>query len=426
VNTYPWFVERVESCWPLSQRLSVRVIVHAGCVRLSEWAKQEGIHYQTAWEWFKQGTLPVAARQTATGTILIDAPRASASAGVGLYARVSSSDQREDLERQVGRLAAWATAQGLASTVTVAEIGSGLNGSRTRLKRLLADPTVGTVVVEHRERLARFGVECIEAALCAQGRKLVVVEEREVDDDLVRDIIEVLRSMCARLYGRGSARRRAEAALAVAQEQVACESPGCRIGVAANSRLHETACKAIAAKYPWLAAECDRQMRQRDTSEKRDAVALAAWERQQQTQRSWRRDRVTESGEAIRRLAVGMTVDARVKGHQRAAEIVKVGRSRVTISYRVRTGEQRTALVYARGLEAAVGSFEPHAGRVVQAYRFALDPTPAQQRKLRSHAGAARFAYNFALARVKADLDARKHDPAHESVPWNLAALRLE
>lgn len=188
-------------------------------MRLSEWARREGVHYQTAWKWFRDGTLPVPARQTATGTILVDVPRREEqTAGVALYARVSSSDQREDLDRQVGRLAAWATAQGLRVTGTVAEVGSGLNGSRGKLKRLLADPAVGTIVVEHRERLARFGVEYVEAALRAQGRRLVVIEEREVDDDLVGDITEVLTSMCARLYGRRSARRRAERALEAAGE----------------------------------------------------------------------------------------------------------------------------------------------------------------------------------------------------------------
>jgi putative resolvase len=141
----------------------------------------------------------VNARQTATGTILVDVPATSAAAGVALYARVSSPDQREDLERQVGRLAAWATSQGLGVSVTVAEVGSGLDGSRGKLKRLLADQSVGTIVVEHRERFARFGVEYVGAALAAQGRRLLVVEEREVDDDLVREITEVLISMCARL-----------------------------------------------------------------------------------------------------------------------------------------------------------------------------------------------------------------------------------
>jgi len=187
-------------------------------VKLSDWAKREGIHYQTAWKWFKQGTLPVPARQTATGTILVAEPAVDGAVGVALYARVSSSDQREDLDRQVGRLAAWATQHGLGVTSAVAEVGSGLNGSRSKLKRLLADPQVGIVVVEHRERLARFGVEYVEAALRAQGRRLVVVEDREVDDDLVRDIAEVLTSMCARLYGRRSARRRAERAIQAAGE----------------------------------------------------------------------------------------------------------------------------------------------------------------------------------------------------------------
>ncbi len=187
---------------------------------LSEWARLEGVHYQPAWKWFKQGTLPVAARQTATGTILVDEPRREEAAGVALYARVSSSDQREDLDSQLGRLAAWATQHGLGVSVTVAEVGSGLNGSRTKLKRLLAEPAVGTVVVEHRERLARFGVEYVEAAMSAQGRRLVVVEDQEVDDDLVRDITEVLTSMCARLYGRRSARHRAARALVAASEAV--------------------------------------------------------------------------------------------------------------------------------------------------------------------------------------------------------------
>jgi putative resolvase len=187
-------------------------------MKLSEWARREGIRYQTAWKWWKQGTLPVPARQTETGTILVDEQLREQASGVALYARVSSSDQREDLDRQVGRLAAWATAQGLGVTATVADVGSGLNGSRSKLRRLLGDPAIGTVVVEHRERLARFGVEYVEAALCAHGRRVVVVEDREVDDDLVRDITEVLTSLCARLYGRRSAKRRAGRAVEAASE----------------------------------------------------------------------------------------------------------------------------------------------------------------------------------------------------------------
>lgn len=186
-------------------------------MKLSDYAREEGVHCITAYRWWRDGKLSLPARQLPSGTIVVDKPRASAD-GAALYARVSCSDQREDLERQVARLAGWATAQGLQVTGTVAEVGSGLNGSRTKLKRLLADRQVGTIVVEHRERLARFDVEYVEAALAAEGRRPVVVEEREVDDGLVRDLTEVLTSMCARLFRRRSPRRRAEKALEAAGE----------------------------------------------------------------------------------------------------------------------------------------------------------------------------------------------------------------
>jgi putative resolvase len=68
---------------------------------------------------------------------------------------------------------------------------------------------VSLVIVEHRDRLARFGVEHLEAALGAHGRRIVVADSGETTDDVVRDMIEVLSSMCARLYGRRGARNRA-------------------------------------------------------------------------------------------------------------------------------------------------------------------------------------------------------------------------
>ena len=133
--------------------------------------------------------------------------------GVVVYARVSSHDQRPDLDRQVARLTAWVTGQALAVRQVVIEVGSGLNGKRPKLRRVLSDPDATVIVVEHRDRLARFGVEHLEAALAAQGRRIVVVDPGETTDDLVRDMIEVLTSMCARLYGRRGARNRAMRAI---------------------------------------------------------------------------------------------------------------------------------------------------------------------------------------------------------------------
>ncbi len=91
---------------------------------------------------------------------------------------MSSHDQRNDLERQAGRVRLWASEHGLSVDEVVAEVGSGLNAKRPRLARLLADASVTRIVVEHRDRLARFGVEHLGAALSAQGREILVVDER--------------------------------------------------------------------------------------------------------------------------------------------------------------------------------------------------------------------------------------------------------
>ena len=156
--------------------------------------------------------MPVHAEQMASGTVIVhDAEQRAGT--VALYARVSSSDQKNDLDAQMGRLAAYASANNLMVAKAVTEVGSGLNGRRPKLMKLLSDPSVSAIVVEHRDRLMRFGAEYVEASLAAQGRKLVVIDQSEVKDDLVQDMIEVLTSFCARLYGRRSARNKAKKAV---------------------------------------------------------------------------------------------------------------------------------------------------------------------------------------------------------------------
>lgn len=172
----------------------------------------------TAWRWWKDGKLPVPARQTESGTILVDVPPTREGGRTVVYARVSSHDQRSDLDRQVSRITQWATERDLVVDEVVTEVGSGMNGKCLKLRRILADARVTTIIVEHRDRLARFGVEYLESALAAQGRHIVVVDSGETRDDLVRDMIEVLTSFCARLYGRRGARNRALRAVTAAKK----------------------------------------------------------------------------------------------------------------------------------------------------------------------------------------------------------------
>lgn len=167
-------------------------------------------------EWAKDAKMPVPVVQTPSGSWLVIEPEAPVVDRVAAYCRVSSADQKPDLERQVARVVLGATGLGLAVSEVVTEVGSGLNGPRRKLHRILSDPTVTVIVVEHRDRLARFGVEHLEAALSASGRRLIVLDAEETTSDLVRDITDVLTSMCARLYGQRSAKNRAARAIAAA------------------------------------------------------------------------------------------------------------------------------------------------------------------------------------------------------------------
>jgi putative resolvase len=109
---------------------------------------------------------------------------------------------------------------------TVTEVGSGVNGDRAELRKVLADPWVSGIVVEHRDRFARFGVEHREAALAGTGRRIIVVNPYIVvnSDEVKRPGAghdpRSWASLCARLCGRRSARRRAEAGVRCATAEV--------------------------------------------------------------------------------------------------------------------------------------------------------------------------------------------------------------
>ena len=188
-------------------------------MNLKEWAAEQGVAYVTARRWFAAGKLPVPAYRVG-GLILIGAPVTGTRVGGStlVYARVSSADQRPDLDRQVARVAEWATGRHLAVDRVVTEVGSGLNGHCRKFLALLRDRAVSTIVVEHRDRFARFGAEYVEASLSASGRRLLVVDPAGVDDDLVRDVTEILTSLCVRLYGRRAAASRAARAVSALAE----------------------------------------------------------------------------------------------------------------------------------------------------------------------------------------------------------------
>lgn len=190
-------------------------------MRAKEWAALEGLHEQTVWKWCREGRMPVPVERVG-GLWLVHDPKYEAppapTAGrrTVCYARVSSSDQKADLQRQADRLKAFAINMGAPDIEVVSEIGSGVNDKRRKLNKVLADPTVGTIIVEHRDQLARMNAGLVESALEASGRRLIVVDDTELNDDLEHDMTEVLTLFCARLYGRRAAKHKATAALEAA------------------------------------------------------------------------------------------------------------------------------------------------------------------------------------------------------------------
>lgn len=176
-------------------------------MRLSEYAKQKGVTYKTAYRWFKAGGLD--AYQLNTGTIIVNDDKIKPD-GVAIYARVSSLDQKDDLERQVERLQSYTLSRGYQITSIVKEIASGLNDSRPKLTKLLQNQEIGIIVVEHKDRLTRFGFNYIETLLACQNRKIEVVFPDVTKDDLVDDFATIITSMSARIYGKRGNKKRAK------------------------------------------------------------------------------------------------------------------------------------------------------------------------------------------------------------------------
>lgn len=120
-----------------------------------------------------------------------------------------------------------------------------------------------------------------------------------------------------------------------------------------TQEAHRVVGEAIAARFGWLRAECERQIRARAQLEAEQARWIAAAREHEAAEAAWRRERAAESRDVISQFDVVMRVTATVKGHRRDATVIKVGRSRVTVAFRIKSGTERTAQVYARDMQPA-------------------------------------------------------------------------
>ena len=179
--------------------------------KISQYAKRYGVSTRTVWNWMYQGKVQFERDKDGKHIKIIEDEDKPIHDHVAIYARVSSSENKPNLERQKERLESYCAARGYKVIKTVCEVGSGLNDKRPKLEALLLDESVKLIVVEHSDRLARFGLNYIQKLLELQGRKIEVINEQASDrDDLMQDFVSIITSFCARLYGLRHNKRRTE------------------------------------------------------------------------------------------------------------------------------------------------------------------------------------------------------------------------
>ena len=175
-------------------------------MKLSQYAKNLGIHYKTAWRHWYERKLD-GYQDPETGTIYVldkdtNAPLGSQNRAI-LYARVSSTTNKAFLDGQLERMRQFAAAKGYSVVDERKEITSGLNENRKQLLPLLSRQDYDILVVEHKDRLSRFGSTYIEQALTNNGVKLEIINQMDnKDSELIDDFVSIITSFCGRIYGR--------------------------------------------------------------------------------------------------------------------------------------------------------------------------------------------------------------------------------
>lgn len=183
-------------------------------VKLSKYAKMNGISYMSAYRYFNNGLIKGV--KLKTGTILIDIEEEgneniTKNTRVVLYARVSSSENKTNLDSQLDRLRSFAVAKGYTIIKEIKEIGSGLNDKRPKLAEILKDDNWDVIIVEHKDRLARFGLNYLELLLNKLNKKIEVINEcLNEKEDLMTDFVSIITSFCSILYGLRRNKRRTE------------------------------------------------------------------------------------------------------------------------------------------------------------------------------------------------------------------------
>ena len=192
-------------------------------IKLSKWAKNNGLTYRTAYQYFIDGRLD--AIQLDTGTILVSEEdvKKKVEEKTVIYCRESSSENKPALENQLKRCSDFCAAKGWVISKTIKEIGSGLNDKRPKFLEIIEDKTITRIVVEHKDRFGRFGLEPIRRLLALNGKELFIINEADSNkEDLIQDFVSIITSFCARVYGQRRTKKATEKLIREIEKDESC------------------------------------------------------------------------------------------------------------------------------------------------------------------------------------------------------------
>ena len=186
-------------------------------IKASEYAKKMSLHIRTVYRYYHNGKIK-GYQDKETGTIFILNPfknkrEDNLENKVVLYARVSSNENKNNLDSQLERLRLFAIAKGYQVVKEIKEVGSGLNDNRSKLNYLLEKELkeFKILLVEHKDRLTRFGFNYIDILLKSHNKQIEVINLVDSDkEDLIQDFVSVITSFCARIYGQRRSKRKIE------------------------------------------------------------------------------------------------------------------------------------------------------------------------------------------------------------------------
>lgn len=187
-------------------------------IKASEYAKKMSLNVRTVYRYYHNGKIK-GYQDKETGTIFILNPfknennEDNLKNKVVLYARVSSSENKTNLESQLERLRLFASAKGYQIVKEIKDIGSGLNDNRSKLNELFEKElnNFEILLVEHKDRLTRFGFNYIDILLKSHNKKIEVINLVDNNkEDLIQDFVSVITSFCARIYSQRISKRKVE------------------------------------------------------------------------------------------------------------------------------------------------------------------------------------------------------------------------